>query len=98
VLPYSADVEMALAAVAEINGGAASESADLKLHQPVFFGANSSAEMQSILSEQTAGYSFQVFRRQGASDSAWLLCASARLRPAERRLPDEVRADVLCRQ
>jgi acyl transferase domain-containing protein len=98
VLPYSAYVEMALAAVAESAGEAAYEIADLKLHQPIFFGENGSAEVQSILTEQPAGFSFQVFRRQGPSDSAWLLCASARLRLAERRLPDEVRADVLCRQ
>ncbi|MGH9663204.1 MAG: acyltransferase domain-containing protein, partial [Bryobacteraceae bacterium] len=44
VLPYSAYVEMALAAVAEANGATGYEIADLKLHHPVFFGEDGSAE------------------------------------------------------
>jgi acyl transferase domain-containing protein/acyl-CoA synthetase (AMP-forming)/AMP-acid ligase II/acyl carrier protein len=99
VLPYSAYVEMALRAASETTPGSQYGISELELHQPVFFGAGSVAEIETVLSRQAGGsLSFQVFRRTDLADRQWSLCASARLRATGGRDPLEVRVDVLCRQ
>lgn len=100
VLPYSAYVEMALAAMAETTHRGPHRIVNLELLHPVFL--RDAPMVQVVLGPQQNGdFSFRVYHRAGesnASNSEWILCASAGIEIAGERRDGEVRTDVLCQQ
>ncbi|MDQ5837035.1 MAG: AMP-binding protein, partial [Acidobacteriota bacterium] len=81
VVPYSAYVEMALAAAPEVCRRRFYELSDLALHHPLFVSRDEPRVVQVVLSELGDGnLSFKVFSRRARAASPgqeWTLCASA---------------------
>ncbi len=89
VLPYSAYVEMALAAAAQIGSTSHTTLQDLTLHAPLPLHPDASRTVQTVLSRQSWGpFSFAVYHRiEAASMSAaatWQICASAEIHESDR--------------
>jgi acyl transferase domain-containing protein len=81
VVPYSAFVEMALAAAPQACPGGFNQIEDLSLHHPLFVSLEQPHVIQVVVDELAAGkLSFKVFSRQAqhaAANNNWTLCASA---------------------
>jgi acyl transferase domain-containing protein len=82
VVPYSAFVEMALAAAPEVCRQQVYGLGELALHHPLFVSKNNPSVVQVVLDELGDGnLSFKVFSRPSAraasSNQGWTLCASA---------------------
>jgi hypothetical protein len=102
VVPYSAFVEMALAAATEIYGRRFHQIDDLTLHHPLFVSQDNPGVMQVVLDESGDGnLAFKVFSRQARAASAnhaWTLCASAMIWAIGENEDYELRTDVFCQQ
>ena len=102
VAPYSAFVEMALAAAPQICERQFYRIDDLTLHHPLFVSKDKQRVIQVVLGELDDGnLSFRVFSRGAQSDPAnhaWTLCASALIRAAVGNEDYEFRTDVFCQQ
>jgi len=81
VAPYSAFVEMALAAAPQVYPGQFHQLEDLSLYHPLFISGSKPSVIQVVLDELSEGnLSFKVFSRhaqQVSSNHEWTLCASA---------------------
>ncbi|MEK2606905.1 beta-ketoacyl synthase N-terminal-like domain-containing protein [Burkholderia arboris] len=87
VLPYSAYVEMALAATAEIGADGHTTLKDLALHAPLPLHPHASRAVQTVLSRQSWGpFSFAVYHRIEDTSAAatWQICASAEIHESDR--------------
>ncbi|HDR9052400.1 TPA: AMP-binding protein [Burkholderia vietnamiensis] len=87
VLPYSAYVEMALAATSEIGAAGHTTLKDLALHAPLPLHAHRSHTVQTVLSRRSWGpFSFAVYHRidDTSGAAAWQMCASAEIHESER--------------
>ncbi|KFG98142.1 beta-ketoacyl synthase [Burkholderia paludis] len=87
VLPYSAYVEMALAATAEIGADGHTTLKDLALHAPLPLHPHGSRAVQTVLSRQSWGpFSFAVYHRIEDTSAAatWQICASAEIHESDR--------------
>jgi acyl transferase domain-containing protein/acyl-coenzyme A synthetase/AMP-(fatty) acid ligase/acyl carrier protein len=83
VAPYSAFVEMALAAASEVCQERFHFIEDLSLHHPLFVSNENPSVIQVVLSELADGnLSFKVFSRaqRVAANHQWTLCSSAMIR------------------
>ncbi|KWF10189.1 beta-ketoacyl synthase [Burkholderia ubonensis] len=86
VLPYSAYVEMALAAASQIGSAGHATLKDLALHAPLPLHPHESRTVQTVLSRQSGGpFSFAVYHRIEDTSAAatWQMCASAEIHESE---------------
>jgi hypothetical protein len=82
VVPYSAYIEMALAAAAQLSAHGCSQVSDLSLHAPLFLRDREHRTVHTVLSREAGGdLTFAVYQRTGTpdGDSRWRICASARI-------------------
>jgi acyl transferase domain-containing protein/acyl-CoA synthetase (AMP-forming)/AMP-acid ligase II/acyl carrier protein len=80
VVPYSAFVEMALAAAPQACPGGFHQIEDLSLHHPLFISREQPRVIQVVVDELATGkLSFKVFSRaqHSSANGNWTLCASA---------------------
>jgi acyl transferase domain-containing protein/acyl-CoA synthetase (AMP-forming)/AMP-acid ligase II/acyl carrier protein len=102
VAPYSAFVEMALAAAPQIYQRQFYQINDLALHHPLFVSKNNPRVIQVVLNELGDGnLSFKVFSRPARAASSkyeWTLCASAMIWATDGNEDYEFRTDVFCQQ
>ncbi|WP_431825893.1 beta-ketoacyl synthase N-terminal-like domain-containing protein [Burkholderia sp. F1] len=87
VLPYSAYVEMALAATSQIGSAGHTTLKDLALHAPLPLHPHESRTVQTVLSRQSGGpFSFAVYHRIEDTRAAatWQMCASAEIHESDR--------------
>ncbi|MGZ2745006.1 hybrid fatty acyl-AMP ligase/type I polyketide synthase [Burkholderia stagnalis] len=87
VLPYSAYVEMALAATSEIGAAGHATLKDLALHAPLPLHPHAARTVQTVLSRQSWGaFSFAVYHRIEDTSAAatWQMCASAEIHESDR--------------
>ncbi len=87
VLPYSAYVEMALAATSEIGAASHTTLKDLALHAPLPLHPHASRTVQTVLSRRSWGpFSFAVYHRieDTSAAASWQICASAEIHESDR--------------
>ncbi|MCX4165234.1 MULTISPECIES: beta-ketoacyl synthase N-terminal-like domain-containing protein [Paraburkholderia] len=87
VLPYSAYVEMALAATSQIGSASHTTLKDLALHAPLSLREHESHTVQTVLSRESFGpFSFAVYHRIEDTGAAaqWQMCASAEIHESDR--------------
>jgi acyl transferase domain-containing protein/acyl-CoA synthetase (AMP-forming)/AMP-acid ligase II/acyl carrier protein len=101
VAPYSAFVEMALAAASEVYPGRFHYLEDLSLHHPLFVSKDKPGVIQIVLNDLGDGnLSFKVFSRAQlvSSNQEWTLCSSAMIWATNGNEVYELWTDVLCQQ
>lgn len=99
VAPYSAFVEMALAAASEVYPGRFHYIEELSLHHPLFISPDKPGVVQVVLNELGDGnLSFKVFSRAQlvSSNHEWTLSASAMIWATNGNEAYELWTDVLC--